>query len=50
MPREFATNADYLRRVKQEYGDGELIDLMESIVPGPGWRDVVWPWQQSRAC
>lgn len=44
MPREFATNADYLRRVKQEYGAGELIDLVESIAPGPGWRAVEWPW------
>ncbi|MGA2579121.1 MAG: hypothetical protein ABSH24_24175 [Bryobacteraceae bacterium] len=44
MPREFASNADYLRRVKQEYGNGELIDLVESIEPGPEWRDVQWPW------
>jgi hypothetical protein len=31
MPREFASNADYLRRVKQEYGNADLIDLVESI-------------------
>ena len=43
-PREFASNEDYLRRVKQEYGNGELIDLVESIEPGPAWRDVAWPW------
>ena len=43
-PREFGSNADYLRRVKQEYGHAELIDLVESIEPGPGWRDVAWPW------
>ena len=43
-PREFTGNADYLRRVKQEYGHQELIDLVESIEPGPGWREVAWPW------
>jgi hypothetical protein len=47
-PREFATNADYLRRVKQEYDrDGaasELIDAVESLDPGPAWRGVTWPW------
>jgi hypothetical protein len=43
-PREFAGNADYLDRVKQEYGNAELIDLVESIEPGPAWRAVAWPW------
>jgi hypothetical protein len=43
-PREFASNKDYLQRVKQEYGNAELIDLVESIKPGPAWRDVRWPW------
>jgi hypothetical protein len=43
-PREFAGNADYIRRVKQEYGHPELIDLVDSIEPGPAWRDVKWPW------
>ncbi|HXM43131.1 MAG TPA: hypothetical protein VN924_17980 [Bryobacteraceae bacterium] len=43
-PREFAGNADYLRRVKQEYGNAELMELVESIAPGAGWRDVEWPW------
>jgi len=43
-PREFPSNDDYLRRVKQEYGNAELIGLVESIEPGPGWRDVAWPW------
>jgi len=44
MPREFAGNAEYLHRVKQEYGCAELIDLVESIEPGPAWRSVAWPW------
>ena len=43
-PREFKTNADYLARVKQEYGHADLIDLVESVDPGPAWRDVKWPW------
>jgi len=43
-PREFASNDDYLRRVKQEYGNTDLIDLVESLNPGPAWRDVQWPW------
>ncbi len=43
-PREFATNADYLRQVKRAYGEAELIDLVESIQPGPAWRDIPWPW------
>jgi hypothetical protein len=44
-PREFAGNEDYLRRVKQEYGSADLIDLVESIEPGPAWREVIWPWR-----
>jgi hypothetical protein len=44
MPREFASNVDYMRRVKQEYGNAELIDLVESLEPGAGWRKVTWPW------
>jgi hypothetical protein len=48
MPREFATNDDYLRRVKQQYDrDGvasTLIDQVESLAPGPEWRGVRWPW------
>jgi hypothetical protein len=44
MPREFRSNAEYLDRVKQEYGCAELIDRVESIEPGPAWRGVVWPW------
>jgi hypothetical protein len=47
-PREFATNTDYLRRVRQEYDtdgrSGALIDVVESIEPGPAWREVTWPW------
>jgi hypothetical protein len=43
-PREFGCNDDYLRRVKLEYGNAELIELVESIEPGPAWRDVKWPW------
>jgi len=46
-PREFGSNDDYLRRVKQEYGNAELIELVESIVPGPGWREVGWPWLET---
>jgi hypothetical protein len=45
MPREFNSNDDYLRRVKQAYGNAELIDLVESIKPGPEWRNVAWPWR-----
>ena len=45
MPREFNSNDDYLRRVKQAYGNAELIDLVESIEPGPEWRNVAWPWR-----
>ena len=44
MPREFGSNADYMRRVKQEYGNAELIELVEAVEPGAGWRDVAWPW------
>ncbi len=48
MPREFSSNSDYLRCVKQEYGAfrgaSELIDLVESIEPGPAWRAIAWPW------
>jgi hypothetical protein len=43
-PREFKSNEDYLRLVKQEYGKAALIDLVESIEPGPAWRDLNWPW------
>jgi hypothetical protein len=44
MPREFASNVEYLARVKQEYGNADLIDLVESIEPSAAWRDVPWPW------
>ena len=43
-PSEFKTNESYLQRVKQEYGQAELIDVVESIRPGPAWRDITWPW------
>ncbi|HLY19678.1 MAG TPA: hypothetical protein VKR61_20770 [Bryobacteraceae bacterium] len=43
-PREFATDTEYLERVKQEYGNAELIDRVESIKPGPEWRGIEWPW------
>jgi hypothetical protein len=54
-PPEFAGNADYLQRVKQEYGQqgvvNELIDLVEATEPGPAWRNISWPWwDRSRAC
>jgi len=45
MPREFAGNADYLARVKQEYGCAELIDRVEAVEPGPAWRTIAWPWR-----
>jgi hypothetical protein len=48
-PREFATNDDYLRLVKQEYGHSALIDEVESIKPGPAWRGVSWPWRPDGA-
>lgn len=48
MPRECATNAEYLRQVKQAYDPdgaaGKLIDLVESLEPGPAWREAAWPW------
>jgi hypothetical protein len=44
MPPEFSTQAEYLCRVKQEYGNADLIDQVESIAPGPAWRSIVWPW------
>jgi len=43
-PAEFAGNAAYLARVKQEYGQAELIDQVEALEPGPAWRHVRWPW------
>lgn len=43
-PREFAGNHEYLARVKQEYGCADLIDAVESLAPGPGWRGIAWPW------
>jgi hypothetical protein len=43
-PREFPSNEDYLVRVKREYGHSDLIDLVESTQPGPGWRAISWPW------
>ena len=47
-PREFATNTDYLRQVRQEYDTdgvaGAIIDTVESLEPGPAWREVAWPW------
>jgi len=48
MPCAFRDNREYLKRVKEEYdNDGtvnRLIDQVESIKPGPVWRDIVWPW------
>jgi len=43
-PPEFAGNAAYLDLVKREYGAADLIDRVESIQPGPAWRDIAWPW------
>jgi len=44
MAAEFATNTAYMARVKQVYGHGELIDAVEALKPGPGWRSLAWPW------
>lgn len=48
LPPEFADNREYLAGVKQAYRrDGaaaRLIELVESLAPGPAWRDVRWPW------
>jgi len=44
MPREFIGNREYMEAVRREYGCGELIDMVESIEPGAGWREVAWPW------
>jgi DUF218 domain len=43
-PRDFPDNAAYLARVKQEYGCADLINAVESIQPGPAWREITWPW------
>ena len=43
-PREFSGNTEYLDVVKQTYGSAELIDLVESVAPGPAWRGIRWPW------
>ncbi len=46
-PPVFRSNAEYLARVKQEYGQTKLIDEVESTAPGPAWRTIAWPWQSS---
>jgi len=33
MPRELSSNQEYMWRVRQEYGNAELIDLVESLSP-----------------
>ncbi len=43
-PREFPNNEAYLAEVKKVYGNADLIDQVESVQPGPGWRDIRWPW------
>jgi hypothetical protein len=49
MPRAFANDGAYLEAVKREYGCAQLIDIVESLKPGPGWRDVAWPWAADQA-
>ena len=43
-PREFPNNEAYLAEVKKVYGNADLIDQVESVQPGPAWRDISWPW------
>ena len=45
-PHEFATNAAYLERVKQEYGSVQLMDAIELLQPGLAWREINWPWSE----
>jgi hypothetical protein len=56
MPKDCVSNEEYMVRVKTAYDEdfdlpnkrqGEvssLIDAVEKVDPGPGWRDIVWPW------
>jgi hypothetical protein len=53
MPTSFtpdaAGNTAYIERVKAAYGARDpavrqLIDQVERLTPGDGWRDVTWPW------
>ena len=43
-PNEFLSNAEYLQRVKHEYGNAALIEQVEALAPGPAWREINWPW------
>jgi hypothetical protein len=53
MPRSFsadaAGNKAYMEQVKSAYAANDdaiaaLIDRIESLEPGEGWRDIRWPW------
>jgi len=56
MPKELSSNEDYLKAVKMAYDQGfkletgkqgivgEVIDAVEKTIPGPSWREHVWPW------
>jgi hypothetical protein len=53
MPRSFspdaAGNKAYMEKVKSAYAANDvgiraLIDQIESLEPGEGWRDIQWPW------
>ena len=45
MPLEFGRdNGRYLETVKAAYGAGALIDEIEAITPGDGWRGFRPPW------
>lgn len=56
MPKELSSNEDYLKAVKRAYDRdfnvetgkqgvvGGVIDRVEKTIPGPSWRENVWPW------
>jgi hypothetical protein len=53
MPRRFSADAAggaaHLREAKSYFGArdpglGALIDAVEAVGPGDGWRGIRWPW------
>jgi len=53
MPSQFPQDAvgdrEYMEEVKSRYAAGDetvrkLIDQIESLQPGDGWRHIDWPW------
>jgi hypothetical protein len=53
MPASFSSdaagNATYIEQVKAAYGANDatvrhLIDQIERLPPGDGWKDIDWPW------